>query len=57
LSFGQRRDAAMRIGDSRRIKHLRDGTTGQWRRHLTVEQLGLFREVLADDLQYFGYPL
>ncbi len=56
-SFGRRRDAATRIGDSRRIKHMRDGTSGQWRQHLTSEQLGLFRAVLADDLQYFGYPL
>ena len=56
-SFGRRRDAAMRIGDSRRIRHMRDGTSGQWRRHLTSEQLGMFRDVLADDLQYFGYPL
>jgi sulfotransferase family protein len=56
-SFGRRRGAAMRIGDSRRINHMRDGTSGQWRQHLTSEQLALFRTVLADDLQYFGYPL
>jgi hypothetical protein len=36
---------------------MRDGTSAQWRRHLTPEQLGRFREVLAHDLQYFGYPL
>jgi len=36
---------------------MRDGTSGQWRRHLTSEQLGLFRDERADDLQDFGYPL
>jgi hypothetical protein len=56
-SFGRRRDAALRGGDSRRIRHLRDGTSGQWRQRLTSQQLGQFREVLADDLRYFGYPL
>ena len=56
-SFGRRRDTALRSGDARRIKHMRDGTSGQWRRHLSTEQLGLFRDLLADDLRYFGYPL
>jgi Sulfotransferase domain len=56
-SFRKRRDAALRGGDSRRVKHLRDGTSGQWRRHLTAYQLGQFRDVLADDLRYFGYPV
>lgn len=56
-SFGRRRDAALRVGDARRIRHLRDGSSGQWRQQLSSEQLGLFRDLLADDLRYFGYSL
>ena len=56
-SFQSRRESALRVGDQRRVNHLRDGTSGQWRRHLTAEQRGLFREQLAEDLEYFGYPL
>jgi Sulfotransferase domain len=56
-SFNRRRESALRRGDARRINHLRDGTSGQWRQHLTAQQRGLFRELLAEDLEYFGYPL
>jgi hypothetical protein len=56
-SFKSRRESALRHGDVRRINHLRAGTSGQWRDHLTPRQRGQFREVLAEDLEYFGYPL
>jgi hypothetical protein len=47
----------LRGGDLRRVNHLRAGTSGQWREHLNARQRGLFRELLADDLEYFGYRL
>jgi len=56
-SFHSRRESALRRGDARRMQHLRAGTSGQWREHLTARQREQFRDVLAEDLEYFGYPL